>query len=185
MFIVFSPFYYVNKLEWQHSDIWNMSVLTLVHTRDRVIVETVTFLIHSVAMNAISLICVVVCTLMLIVKLKQKTEWRKSSVAGVASKDDTTVRDANVIKMVTLIAIIFIVCFLPGTINFFIMAYDTKFSVTGQYQNLFFAVWSMTIFLETVNSSVNIFVYMKMSSKFRATFLQTFVSCRTKRSPHA
>lgn len=149
--------------------------MTLVHTRDRVIVETVTFLIHSVAMNAISLICVVVCTLMLIVKLKQKTEWRKTSVARVASKED--VRDASVIKMVTLIAIIFIVCFLPGTINFFIMAYDTKFSVNGEYKNLFFSVWSMTIFLETVNSSVNIFVYMKMSSKFRATFLQTFLIC--------
>lgn len=183
LFIIFSPFYYVNRLEWHYSQVWNTTVLTLVYTKDKVVVEKVIFLVHSVAMSAISLISVLVCTLILIAKLKNKTKWRKTSAVVMASKEvATSARDANIVKMVTLIAIIFIVCFVPGTVNFFIMAYDTKFGATGEYQNLFFSVWSVTIFLETLNSSVNFFVYMRMSSKFRDTFFQTFCHCQPGKS---
>lgn len=178
MLVVFSPFYFVNKLEWNYNKSLNRTILSLVYAYNRETVETVTFLIHSVAMSAISLFVVVICTVLLIVKLNEKTKWRNTSVAKAASNPEKASRkEKKVMKMVTLISIVFIICFVPAAAIFFMMAYDPQFSFSGDFKNMFFVVWSVSFVLETINSSVNIFIYFKMSSKFRVTFLATFCKC--------
>lgn len=175
IFTVFSPFYFVNKLEWRYNQFLNRTILSLVYTEDRVLVESVTFPIHSVAMPLVSFLTVVVCTTILTIQLKRKSRWREVSTAQRTSQASTT-KEKKVVKMVIFLSTIFIICYLPSTFNFFIMTYNPEFSITGKYASFYMVVWSLTVLVETVNSSVNMLVYLKMSSKFRITFVQTFCS---------
>lgn len=181
MFILFSPFYFVNRLEWRHSLTSNKSLLTLVHSGNRIIVETVTFPIHSVAMSVIALVSVIICTVVLVVSLYKKTKWRQASVAVTAKKqEENSEKEKKLVTMVTFISTIFIICYTPATVLFLVMAYNPDFSFSGKYENLFYVLWSLTLVLETVSSSVNIFVYFRMSTKFRKNFALAFRKCRAQ-----
>lgn len=175
MIAIFSPFYYVNRLEWRYNFIKNKTLLTLVFTDDKVFVETITFPIHSVSMSVISLVCVVVCTIILIIKLTKKSKWRQEhSVSATSALDVSSRKDQKVVKMVTSISVLFIVCYTPATISFVMMTCFPEFSIAGKFKNTFYVVWSLTVLLETLSSSVNIFIYFSMSSKFKAIFLGMF-----------
>lgn len=177
--VIFSPFYYVNKLEWHLDHSTNRTLLTLVFTEDRVLVETVTFPFHSVSMSVASLLCVVVCTIVLVVKLNQKAKWRQQNLAKnfLEREDEPVSKEQKIMKMVTFISAIFIACYTPATVTFVLMTCEPQLSITGLYRNTFYIVWSMTVLLETISSSVNIFVYLNMSSKFKVTLFDTF--CRS------
>ncbi|BFZ17427.1 hypothetical protein BsWGS_20466 [Bradybaena similaris] len=173
--VIFSPFYYVNRLEWTFDEARNKTILSLVYTDNRIVVETFTFLIHSVAMSAISLSSVIVCTGILIIKLNQKTKWRQGNAVQSNSKPETaSLKDKKVVKMVAFISTIFIICFTPATAIFLTMACYPEFSFGGRYQNMFYTVWAFATLLEIINSSVNIFIYLSMSSKFKITFIDIF-----------
>lgn len=175
MLILFSPFYFVNRLEWKYNIILNRTLLTLVHSRHKVLVETITFPVHSVFVSVTALVSVAVCTVVLVVSLNKKTQWRSiNAVYNTLTPESTTVKEKKVVKMVIFISAIFVICYSPATLIFLIMACDPDFSFTGIYENLFYVIWAITLVLETVSSSVNIFVYMKMSTRFRTVFLETF-----------
>ncbi|CAG5128205.1 unnamed protein product [Candidula unifasciata] len=172
MIAIFSPFYYVNRLEWRLHLPKNKTLLTLVFTEDKVFVETITFPIHSVAMSVLALVCVVVCTIILIIKLNKKSKWRQENATSNSTTLDTSSRkEQKVVKMVTSISVVFIVCYTPSTVTFVMMTCYPEFSLTGKFMNTWYVVWSLTVLLETINSSINIFIYFNMSSKFKAVIL--------------
>lgn len=172
LFIVFAPFYFANRLEWRYNKARNKTILTLVQTSDSVVIESITFPIHSVGMSTLSLLGVIVCTAILVVTLNRKAKWRQTSVA-LTKQGTTSLKEKKVVKMVTIISVIFIICFIPGTIVFFFMAYEPEFNFGRKYNNIGVMVWAVVLFMETVNSSANIFVYYNMSSKFRDTLIRT------------
>ncbi|XP_005108673.1 tachykinin-like peptides receptor 86C [Aplysia californica] len=182
MFSVFCPFYYVNRLVWEFDSTRNATLLKIMYTEKKEIVETITFFIHSVTFSTFSFVFVICCTIVLVAKLNSKTKWRLATAAkGVGSQSEGVgVKDKKVVKMVTFISTIFIVCFVPSTLIFLFMALEPEFSFGGGYKNIYFVVWSFSFVLETVNSSVNIFVYLNMSSKYRATFTNMFLGVEKK-----
>jgi hypothetical protein len=169
--ILFSPFYYGNRLEWSYNPIRNKTILGIVFTDDRETVDSISSFIHSVFMSSVFLLTVIVCTIILVVKLNKKTKWRTSSVAQASSTQDTAaMKDKKVVKMITLISTIFIICYTPPTIIFIFWVFVPEYNIDAELQNTFFVTWSIAFVLESFNSSVNIFVYYNMSSKFKVTF---------------
>lgn len=51
---------------------------------------------------------------------------------------------------------------------------EPGFSEGGRYYNMYSGLWSIAMLMETINSSVNIFFYFKMSSKYRQKFRELF-----------
>lgn len=175
MFAIFSPFCYVNRLEWHFNRDTNKTRLVLVYTLDREIIETATFLLHSVLLSTLCLIFVLICTIILIVKISSTAKWRKAVTSTAKSKEEiVSVKEKKVVKMISLISLIFVVCFLPGTAIFLAMACDPQISIGGRYENTFVLVWCVGFLLETLNSSFNTVIYFKMSTKFKVTFVQIF-----------
>ncbi|BFZ17426.1 hypothetical protein BsWGS_20465 [Bradybaena similaris] len=173
MLVFVIPFYCVNRLAWRYNQLQNRTLLTIVYTQDKVAVETAVFPIYGVFLPLVTLLTVIVCSIILVVQLNKTTEWRnRSMTSSKFTLDVPTTKEKKVMKMVTLIATIFIVCYLPAAVNFVAMTCAPEFSFTGRFVNLFFIAWSVTMFLETVCSSVNILVYYNMSSKFKTTFKQ-------------
>ncbi|XP_035829449.1 thyrotropin-releasing hormone receptor [Aplysia californica] len=181
MFVVFSPFYFVNKLTWELDADRNATILTHTFTDDRIIVETITFLIHGVIFSVFCFVLIICCTVILVVKLNSKTKWREATAAkGVNAPEGVGVKDKRVVKMVTFISSIFIVCFFPATVILLALALVPDLGYGAKYENMWFVLWSISCLTETVNSSVNILVYLKMSSKFRAVFMKTFLNREEK-----
>jgi hypothetical protein len=114
--------------------------------------------------------CVVIFTAILIKKLAEKRSWRKKTNTDQVKSEAMSNRDSKTIRMVVLIASILIVCNIPSAITYSVTFFVPEFSTVGLYNHLFWATWSVGFFFETLNSSVNIFLYLKMSSKYRETF---------------
>lgn len=171
---LFCPFYFVNKLDWCYNQAWNRTMLSLTFTESRVHVETATFPVHSVFLPIVAQFVVIFCTAALVFKLDNKTKWRAASVTQTSKPGQNAAKEKKVAKMVIFLSIIFLICSLPATVNFFMMACFPEFSFGGKYENVYIFIWSLTVFVETINSSVNIFVYLRMSSKFRFAFIEIF-----------
>ncbi|XP_059178442.1 neuromedin-U receptor 1-like [Physella acuta] len=151
----------------------NKTLIGLVFTSDRYKVDGLSFLLYAILMF-VSFLAVIILTAVLVIKLKQKTEWRKKSTFDSAQSDNISKRDKSTIKMVIVVAVILIVNFSP-TVAFFTGVFIVPgFSITGKYRNLFLVAAAFTFIFDTLNSSVNIISYYTMSSKFRQTFHETF-----------
>ncbi|XP_012945443.1 formyl peptide receptor-related sequence 6-like [Aplysia californica] len=181
MSLLIIPFCLGNRLEWVFDFNKNATVLKTTFTAEREMLEAITFLTQGVFATTFSFVFVLCCTIVLIVKLNSKTKWRQATAAkSDRAAGGVGVKDQKVVKMVTLIAVIFIACSLPSTLLFLYMVIDTDFRIDGFYINLYHVLWSLAFLTETTNSSVNIFVYLKMSSKYRAVFMKIFLNKQEK-----
>ncbi|XP_005111724.1 uncharacterized protein LOC101852586 [Aplysia californica] len=130
--VLMIPFCLGNRLEWVYDLTANATVLRATHAAEREMLEAITFLTQDVIATTFSFVFVICCTIVLIVKLKSKTKWRQATVA----KSDRVaggvgVKDRKVVKMVTFIAVIFIVCTVPSTLLFLNMVIDPSFHLDG------------------------------------------------------
>ncbi|CAG5116579.1 unnamed protein product, partial [Candidula unifasciata] len=167
MFFTMVPLYATSPLGWI-SFPGNTTLLGSFITSSTELSASVSYTTHAV----IQLCCffaVLVFTAGLTIRLRQKTRWRNKLTSTQSSTSKSTQREDKAIKMVTLIATIYVVCYLP-TITFLIgTVLHPGFNAKGDYKNVFFSAWSFVILCGVVNSSVNLFVYHHMSSKFRKT----------------
>ena len=83
-------------------------------------------------------------------------------------------RDRKLGRMIVLLSGILFLCYIPSTVALLVQLIEPGFSMLGRFRNSFFATWSFVWVLDSINSSVNIFVYYNMSSKYRATFDKMF-----------
>ncbi|GFR87214.1 chemosensory receptor A [Elysia marginata] len=144
--------------------------------------EQITFGISS-GTGYVTFFVVILCTYILITNLRKKAKWREG-VTGTAAagKDGETAATGNksgsgnvsketkIIKLVVIISSVFIGSYFPSTVVFLAATAMADFGPTGKYQNLFFVACSFNYNLEAINSSVNILIYLNMSSKYKATF---------------
>lgn len=170
-----TPVYLVNKLGLVVSPTRNKSVIGLIHTSDRENVQVPSYVINNVLIPFSAFIIIIICTVTLVVNLRQKTKWRKMSTSQELAQT-TSNRDRKVTKMVVIISSLFIVCFVPVCISFIAMSLECEFSVGGRYQNIHIVIMGVGFLLESVNSAGNIFIYYHMSSRYNAIFWQIFCS---------
>lgn len=113
----------------------------------------------SFFLNILTLVWVTLCTIILVLNLKQSSKWRLGTSGKMAS-DKISSRDKQVIKMVTLLLTIFIVSFVPECLVLFAQAVERELSLFGTYRHLqtIFLFTTETLYL--LNASVNIFVYL-------------------------
>ncbi|XP_059164113.1 QRFP-like peptide receptor [Physella acuta] len=126
-----APAYYTSRFDLVYFPKLNKTLVGLVFTSDRGQVEEVSFAINSVFCPLGSFTAVVISTVVLVVKLNEKTKWRQNSVADNTKNASIAIKEQKVIKMVVGISTIFIVSFTPAAICFSAMALEPEFRVTG------------------------------------------------------
>lgn len=177
VFIIFigsgTPIYFVNRLDYKFFPDRNKTLIGLVYTADRDVVEKVSYAINNTFIPLSSFAVNVVCTVTLVVKLQKVTRWRQKSSATLQA-DNISIRNHKVTRMVIMISTLFIACFVPVSITFMAMSLLPGLSFEGEYRNALIIIGGLGIVLESVNSSVNIFFYYHMSSKYKSSFRQLF-----------
>lgn len=171
------PLWYTTYIDWKFYPNLNKTLLGLSFTNDREHVEGIVLIVHAI-MGTLSFAAVVIFTMILIRKLNQKSTWRKT-VCMESQQVSKTNKDKQTIKTVVLIATILIICYIPSAVLFLTTFFVPDFSVSGRFTGLFMTAWSFGFLFETINSSVNIFLYWSMSSKYRATFRAILSKCAT------
>ncbi|XP_059177621.1 hydroxycarboxylic acid receptor 1-like [Physella acuta] len=162
------PIYLTASLTIQFSAYRNRSLLVMTYNIQRGYMESISSIVNNI-IPVSSFIIIVVTTLIIVFELQRKATWRKTSTAN-----KTLVSDKKVEKIVMFISIIFIVCYLPSEILFLWMLIDPEIRFDGKDSNLFKVSVSILYLAETVNASVNIFVYYFMSSKYKQVLKKMF-----------
>lgn len=170
MIAVQAPVYVVNKLDWKYFPLRNKTLIGLVPMGDHDFVESISYIINNVVLNFLAFAIIIICTLILSIQLYNKSKWR------IKSTNDTSLSNQNksVAKVVIMISIIFIACFIPVSVLFIFMSLDPEYSVNGKYSYIVLMAGGFGLILESLNSSVNICVYYYMSTKYRSTFKEIF-----------
>ena len=107
-----------------------------------------------------------ISTIFLAITLSRNIKARESSL-GHSKTVASQVKNIRVIKTVLLIAGVYLACSTPKTVSSLISGFDDRFSVDGVYFRSYMIVIVICVLLSLVNSSVNIFIYFNMSTKFR------------------
>ncbi|KAK6976434.1 hypothetical protein BgiMline_022863 [Biomphalaria glabrata] len=98
-------------------------------------------------------------------KSKMITKSQKEHSADTSSA--LSGKEVQVIKSVTLVAVLFLLTNLPANILFCVNRFVPGFSMGGDYSNTFLAFYTLRTEIEIVNASVNFFVYYHCNTKFR------------------
>lgn len=141
------PVYYAITLGPIYDTSVNRTVISLVYRRNGHYIESVSFSINLFAQLS-SFVFVIVCTIILVRNLHRKCRWRRKST----STDVITQRDKKVMKMIILLSIIFIVCFLPSAVNLIVMIIIPGYSIMGKQ-----AVRSFPSVQSIITSSLHFF----------------------------
>lgn len=168
-----APVYVVNRIQLKFFPMRNKTVLGLVHLDYPDSVENISYIINNVLFPFAAFLVIIVCTVILVVHLQNKSRWRRSTATSTQSLNACN-RSDRVAKMVVMISVIFIACFTPLSINFIAMTIEPELSLGGKYVNVLLTIMGVGFALEAVNSSVNIFIYYYMSSRYRGVFHQLF-----------
>lgn len=168
-----APFYMVNRLAPKWFPLKNKTILGLVFTADRESVEKVSFAINNGFIPISAFVVIIFCTTTIVIKLKVTTEWSKKSTNSLQAQNISN-RNRKVSKMVVIISIMFISCFIPVSIGFIVMTVVPELSVSGRYKNPLIMIAGLGFVLESLHSSANIFVYYHMSTKYQQTFNRLF-----------
>lgn len=173
-----SPMYVVNRLGMKFSLLRNRTVFGLLFTEDRENVEKISYVINSLSVPCAAFIVIVACTITLSMGLKKAVEWRNKLSQGNCNRVNN--RNQKVSRMIVMISTIFIVCFIPINISMLAIAFEPAFGFGGRYFNIVIVFSGLSLTLESVNASANIFIYYHMSGKYRKTFLEIFCTRRNK-----
>lgn len=168
-----SPLYAVNRIDWKFYPHKNKTLLGLVFTANREQVERISFAFNNVFIPLTAYVIIIVCTITLVMKLHHTAKWRQTSTTS-AQTDNVTLRNQRVAKMVVMISSLFIACFVPFSFIFIAMSLVPGLSLDGEHLNTLIITGGLGFFLESVNSSVNIFIYYSMSSRFKETCRNLF-----------
>ncbi|CAL1538304.1 unnamed protein product [Lymnaea stagnalis] len=135
-------------------------------------------LVVPIVTQVASFVVVVASTLGLVRSLVSVAKWR-SSTSSSAQSLQVSGRDKQLVKVVFLISVVFICCSLPTIVGNLVMLFVKDFNVKGRKKNLFLFFGVICFILDAINSTINIFIYLRMSSKFREKFCSIF-QCRSE-----
>ncbi|CAL1538305.1 unnamed protein product [Lymnaea stagnalis] len=171
------PQYLANQIAPRFNAQFNITVIGIVLSPSADQLENFTLTVDIVAQVA-SFVIVVASTLGLVRSLVSVAKWRSSTSSSALSLK-VSGRDKQLVKMVLLISVVFIACSLPTVVGNLVMVFVKDFNVKGSNKNLFIFVCVIFFILDAINSIINIFIYLRMSSKFREKFWSVF-QCRSK-----
>lgn len=172
MAITTTPLYMASFYKFALNSVKNKTSLALFYTYCILEMESLATSI-SFTLAMLTLAWVVACTVILVSGLKRNSVWR-AQASDTLTTSKIYIRDKKVIKMVSILLIIFIAAFYPECAVLIAQAIEPELSLSGKYRNLHVLLLRVTETMICVSMSVNIIIYLKMSSKYRQAFKLCF-----------
>lgn len=168
-----TPVYAVKRLGYTFSFSRNKSIVGLVFVPGQEHLEKIAILINNVCIPFGAFAIVSFCTIVMSTQLRRETHWIKTTISDVQANRIST-RNRKVAMMVVNICSLFIVCFVPTTIIMLAIVFEPALLGNNKYMHISVIIGGFSYIMEGINSSVNIFIYYHMSSKYRTIFQKLF-----------
>ncbi|KAH9502915.1 hypothetical protein Btru_072374 [Bulinus truncatus] len=171
--------YAIDYLSWEFNPSRNMTVLTLSVREGK---ELLDFIFNSAHfyLSIIAFVLVVIFTVVLVVNLKKRSQWRRGVTSDGEQQEALSKRENKAIGMVVAVSAVMIVCYAPGVLCSILTSVIDSFGFSGGQFNLHQMVWSFCFVFHSINSSINVILYFKMSSKYRTTAMEIFTFLKKK-----
>ena len=117
---------------------------------------------------------VTIATAITVVQLKRAIAWRH----GSSSSSSSDAREVALVKMLVVVSLIYIISSAPNIALGLSRLLVPDFLPSRRYANIFLVSHLMYLVLAQANSSVNFFVYLAMSSRFRQELAACFAFVR-------
>uniref|UniRef100_A0A2C9KQA5 G-protein coupled receptors family 1 profile domain-containing protein n=1 Tax=Biomphalaria glabrata TaxID=6526 RepID=A0A2C9KQA5_BIOGL len=170
------PVYYTAYYDWKFDAKKNKTVLGIFYTKNiNDVLGPSLFLTNSVV-PLVSFAVIILCNIVIAFRLKRAAAWRQMSTgaSNTAPAAAVSLKEKKMVKMIVTVSVIFIICFIPSSAILTARALMPELSITGVYSNINAMVATYAMEMETVNSSITIVVYYRMSSKYKETILLMF-----------
>ena len=165
IFALYAPNLFVYKLNWRFNPSTNRSSAYLVQNYAlSSVIPVITGVVFIV--KPISILVVIICSSVSIEKLRRATMKRRAmrESQSAASQSET-----RVTKMLLFLCVTYVVCVLPDVAGAFATYFVPQFFFYRKHHNLFVVCFEVFFVASCLNSTVNVFAYMALSSRFRAT----------------
>lgn len=171
------PTYITARMAMKFDYGMNKSLLGLVIQEEYVMVNAVSIYIVNVMGPFLSFSITVICSVVLVTRLYQKSKWRQQSMiaTGIGKDNSLGKKDRKVMKMILIVAVVFMACNTPGMLIFIMTAENPEMTPAGSLANNYYVAVSFALVFEAVNASVNICVYYNMSSRYKDIFGYIFL----------
>ena len=126
-----------------------------------------------VVLNVAPMSICLVFTIRILILLARAKKSRKNMTTTEKGKE------AEITKMLLVVVILYIVCQLPNTMLYCYIAFKPDFRISCG--DVAFYIYPFTYLLVSLNSSINIFVYMICNQEFRRT-LKSMCCCANARN---
>ena len=172
--------FYGSRFTWKFSPFHNKTVLGVQNIENWEDIAVPFQTVRNILSQYILFTGIVILTIVLVVKLQQQTKWRQASGQSAAAEKSSK-RDTKVAKTVCVIAAIFLACNFPFAVQCSALIAVPAYDYGERFHNMYMVIGGLTLFLESVNASVNILVYLKYIGQYREKFKQMFsYSCVPK-----
>lgn len=141
------------------------------YIKNTLIVNIITGTLYGLGLPLIFLAVTVIATIITVIYLKSAAEWRLK-----AMKEHTTPKEVFVTKMLIATSCLFIACSSPDIVLRLTPLLLPDFRQGGRLQNGFTTCVYVITLIAAVHSCLNICIYFKMGSRYRATLAYTFGS---------
>ncbi|KAK3740235.1 hypothetical protein RRG08_054256 [Elysia crispata] len=172
------------NIEWTFDPERNHTVLHLFYEDNELnALNRFAVLLYGGFYPVFSWVSVTLCTMFLVIKLRQSARWRErntgtSNSAGQAGQvDQRAKRNAQtnrVTKTVVTLASLFTVLSLPLSVNIIVTSAFREYSTSGSLRLVFLLNSLIALFFSQLNSVVNIFVFSATMPNFRIALLELF-----------
>uniref|UniRef100_A0A2C9LXQ6 G-protein coupled receptors family 1 profile domain-containing protein n=1 Tax=Biomphalaria glabrata TaxID=6526 RepID=A0A2C9LXQ6_BIOGL len=175
-----TPLYLSAYLAWYLSPGQNTTKLGVLFTDNTLEMQGLVFVFHA-SLSIAAFIFVFIFTAILVLKLKQKSKWRKQATHDNDQNEALSTRERKTVLLTIAVAFVLIVCYTPAVVGSITTTIAPDFGINGRQANVFHAVYSFAFLLHSTNSSINVAVYYKMSSRYRQTFQELFLKRKTNK----
>ncbi|KAH9500161.1 hypothetical protein Btru_077359 [Bulinus truncatus] len=167
VFLYLIPVYCTFTIGWTFLPERNRSILSVKFSSNRDSVFAWYYLVADTALPYATGLVLTTCTTVIVTRLGSSLKWRQAASTTSGSRDSDAViyKERKLTSMLVIIAVIFIVCIIPHSAMSAALSLVRELKMGGQYFDVLMVCYSVTSLLETINCSVTILVYYRMSSR--------------------
>ncbi|XP_059168274.1 galanin-like G-protein coupled receptor npr-9 [Physella acuta] len=175
------PSYYVIYLDWKKTARVNKTVLSIAFRSYSSSVFSVSYFITDMLVPHFTFLVLIACTSIIVFQLKSRSNWIRSISSTTKKVATISNKEKKVGLMLVVVSVCFIVCLTPQTVIMSAVCVVPGLGLYGKYFDVASVIYCLAYYSESINSSLNILVYYKMSSKYKKEIHKVFPFLKTLR----